>query len=107
MRTNITLFISVWLKIVAYHIVDQSVGFQQCVFKVCRCNHLTVDCVQSNDVFGDHFDEDLGRSFSMLPILIALLPCVTAAGGMEEADDGAESAYFMHLPNKSVRAISR
>ena len=98
MCTNITLFISVWLKIVAYHIVDQSVGFQRCVFKVCRRNHLTADCIQSNDVFGDHFDEDLGRS--LLPTLKALLPCVTAAGGTEEADDRAESAYFMHLLTK-------
>ena len=41
-----------------------------------------------------------GVVFSMLTILIALIPCVTAAGGMEEADDRAESAYFMHLLTK-------
>ena len=41
-----------------------------------------------------------GVVLSTLAILIALLPCVTAAGGMEEADDGAELAYFMHLLTK-------
>ena len=41
-----------------------------------------------------------GVVFSMLPILIALLPCVTAAGGTEEADDEVKSAYFMHLLTK-------
>ena len=41
-----------------------------------------------------------GVVFSMLPILLALLPCVTAAGGTEEVDDGVESGYFMHLLTK-------
>ena len=37
---------------------------------------------------------------STLAILIALLPCVTAAGGTEEADNGAELAYFTYLLTK-------
>ena len=43
-----------------------------------------------------------GVVLSMLAILIALLPCVTAAGGTEEADNGAELAYFTYLLTKSV-----